>query len=1527
MNASKMTQAEERAAYDYIVVGSGAGGGPLAARLAQRGSDVLVLEAGSDAYPEYAQVPLLHPQSTEDPQISWEFMVRHYASDAQAKKDPKADTNFDVFYPRAAALGGCTVHNAMITICGGNDEWNRIAQLTGDDSWTGERMRMYFERLERCTYLEQPKPGEANPGRHGFDGWLTTTLPDFSLVAGDPQLRKIILAMFHALAREQMEDPKRIVRDLLAGRIKEHLDPNDWRRLKHGADGLVLLPLATREGQRNGPRDFLLEVQRECKEGRCAGQITITSNALVTKVIFDEAEPSRVVGVEVRLGEHLYRADPNFSAHAPYPTVQFRCTREVILCGGAFNTPQLLMLSGIGPEERLSQLGLPCISDLAGVGQNLQDRYEVAVVHRMRDDFDLLKNVTLDVENPDPELRQWLDKKSGIYTTSGAVLGVFLRSNPELSQPDLFVFALPGNFRGYEKGYSRKILTQKNVLTWAILKASTKNRGGTVTLRTADPSDVPDIDFHYFEEGGDRDLAALVAAVKCVEKIERYHEYPFTQRLDPPPDAGDDEALKDWIRARAWGHHACGTCRVGRSDDPLAVVDSRFRVRGVRGLRVVDASIFPEIPGFFIVTNTYMISEKAADAITEDWDDPMPPDFASGAKESQDVRERYWQRFIQAYPKKLREKEAELIKARRSAADCPTPAPSASTGTAPNDPSRNGCVGFAISGGGIRSATFHLGLLQVLARTRLLPQIDIFSTVSGGGYIGAFVGRLFTRAVPKAQNVPEGVCQRIEDSRSEEVEWLRRSANYIAPNHQDDVPTTSGVFLRSFLTIHFILLLTLFTVLGLLNLLTEITKSAAGRITKDYFSFGPPVYQHLAALFQHKFHKLVPDYDTLSPIFWVTEFIFWTMVLGTMIAFWLASQTRRERFDRTALQLALWAMIVFVFLMLRPVRNFVPELIWVLFALFSAFIWVEVIWQRVRAEQGSPTVATDPVASQAARNLSSRALGATLVVFGGFFALALVDTFGRLFWYFSRGKPWPTFLSLGGISMAILPILRMLAKLLTGPVSVDGWVAFLLTSFRKNLLPTFTVLLLAVAPLSLIAFLVQVVYDGGHNVLLGAIATAVAIVACVVLRFAHQLVNHSSLYGTYAARLGRAFLGASNPTRRDYDGTNRVTDVIRGDDETWYDYKPHVYGGPYHLVNIAINQTYNVDAREEIRDRKSENMVVSPLGVSVGVEHHALWETRQNGETFLQPICSLCPGPHPFRTTDDVKPPERLNLAGWVAVSGAAISPGAGRSTGLNHSLVFTLANLRTGYWWDSGAKRAQRLGLPPVGKLRRWLFAVPAFFSTQTSLLNEAMGNFGGPWFRTWYLSDGGFFEVTGAYELIRRRVRYIILGDSGEDPLGRFDDLSNLILKARIDFDAKIRFLEAEELEKHPRVAPFLANLERKDPAQHASILRALGGLADLRPDANGFTRKHAALGFVYYDDCDKPGSVILYLKATRSGDEDVDLLRYAAANPAFPNESTGNQFFDEPQWESYRRLGEHIGTLLFQNRNSLWWRDLLP
>src|SRR5262245_15218222 len=140
---------------DYVIVGSGAGGGPLAARLAERGCDVLVLEAGGDNQGLNYQVPAFHGQASEDPAMSWEFFVQHYRQkerQAQTYDSKYDDRRGGIFYPRAATLGGCTAHHAMITVYPHHSDWDHLADLTGDDSWRPARMRGYFQRLEHCDY-------------------------------------------------------------------------------------------------------------------------------------------------------------------------------------------------------------------------------------------------------------------------------------------------------------------------------------------------------------------------------------------------------------------------------------------------------------------------------------------------------------------------------------------------------------------------------------------------------------------------------------------------------------------------------------------------------------------------------------------------------------------------------------------------------------------------------------------------------------------------------------------------------------------------------------------------------------------------------------------------------------------------------------------------------------------------------------------------------------------------------------------------------------------------------------------------------------------------------------------------------------------------------------------------------------------------------------------------------------------------------------------------------------------------------
>jgi choline dehydrogenase len=258
------------------------------------------------------------------------------------------------------------------------------------------------------------------------------------------------------------------------------------------------------------------------------------------------------------------------------------------------------------------------------VGRHLQDRYEVGVVTEMRDDFRLLDDATFRApapgEDPDPWLQEW-EQGRGIYTTNGVLVGLTRRSAPERPGPDLFLFALPAHFRGYYPGYAGELAQSTNYLTWAILKAHTRNTAGRVTLTSADPRDVPHVDFRYFAEGDDsaqEDLDAVVSGIEMVRRIMRRASAVTRGEVLPGAAVDSREELRRFVEDNAWGHHACGTARMGADADPTAVLDSRFRVRGTSGLRVVDASVFPRIPGFFIVTAVYMAAEKASDALLAD---------------------------------------------------------------------------------------------------------------------------------------------------------------------------------------------------------------------------------------------------------------------------------------------------------------------------------------------------------------------------------------------------------------------------------------------------------------------------------------------------------------------------------------------------------------------------------------------------------------------------------------------------------------------------------------------------------------------------------------------------------------------------------------------------------------------------------------------------------------------------------------------------------------------------------------------
>ena len=604
------TSAASDGTYDYIVVGSGAGGGPLAANLAVSGYRVLLIEAGSDPSSYLYQVPCFNALASEDKAMSWEYFVHHYSEDEQ-RDDKYVPSKGGVFYPRAGTLGGCTAHNAMITLVPHDSDWNGIAELTGDPSWRAGEMHKYFTKLERNAYRPPP---EAASG-HGHSGWLSVEKADPAMAIGDRDLLDTFMNALMSVARKTLRGGfMAIIRRLFRLALTQD-DPNDVR-INAGAEGMSVVPLATEGGKRNGSREHILRVRDTHRD-----QLIIALNTLATQVLFDD--DNRAIGVECLEGQHLYSADPNAAAATVGVKKIYRCTREVILAGGAFNTPQLLMLSGIGPKAHLREHGIVCRADRPGVGQNLQDRYEVAVVSEMTQDFKILKDATFkppaEGEAGDACFQEW-QKGKGVYTTNGAVAAAILRSKPQRSDPDLFIFGLPGLFKGYFPGYSELTERGKNFFTWAIVKAHTNNTAGEVRLRSSDPRAMPDVNFHYFEEGNDpkgEDLESVVKGIQFARQMNAKNK-GIRKELVPGQEVEKPEQLARWAKDNAWGHHASCSCRIGRPDDPMAVVDSRFRVIGTKALRIVDASVFPRIPGFFIVTPIYMISEKASEVIAED---------------------------------------------------------------------------------------------------------------------------------------------------------------------------------------------------------------------------------------------------------------------------------------------------------------------------------------------------------------------------------------------------------------------------------------------------------------------------------------------------------------------------------------------------------------------------------------------------------------------------------------------------------------------------------------------------------------------------------------------------------------------------------------------------------------------------------------------------------------------------------------------------------------------------------------------
>ncbi len=426
--------------------------------------------------------------------------------------------------------------------------------------------------------------------------------------------------------------------------------------------------------------------------------------------------------------------------------------------------------------------------------------------------------------------------------------------------------------------------------------------------------------------------------------------------------------------------------------------------------------------------------------------------------------------------------------------------------------------------------------------------------------------------------------------------------------------------------------------------------------------------------------------------------------------------------------------------------------------------------------------------------------------------------------------------------------------------------------------------------------------DPGQRWLLLAIWVVALLLSVVVGRFP-SFINLSSLQSFYGSRLTRAYLGASNGLRFSDAGRRAswsVAEPHEGDAVSMSAFvKPAPDGSdlpatlatraPLHLINVTMNDT--VDPGEQLvqRDRKGKPVCITPLGFSV-----------DGGPTT------------PFANQRaDVELQRPLGLGQWIGTSGAAFSTGIGRETTLGLSLLMGAANVRLGTWWESGIGD---------GRGGSWLSrTAEAWFRTQSYLYGEFTAQFHGLKRRWQYLSDGGHFENTAVYELLRptRDVRFIIACDHGADPAYRFSDLANLVRLARIDLQVEV--VVDDGVKDVPLLRPWFGVPADFRPPQGAAEDIALGRPAQApNPRPSAADPPHEPVALLLRASHGQPSQVhcwIVMLKPRVRTDSAPDVVQYALSHPTFPQEPTADQFYDEAQWESYRKLGRDNAAHLLQ------------
>ncbi|KYN16693.1 PREDICTED: glucose dehydrogenase [FAD, quinone]-like [Trachymyrmex cornetzi] len=564
------------AVYDFVVIGAGTAGATIAARLSEiHQVEVLLIEAGSTEN-FLMDIPLLVHMLQLSNDINWKYQTKSSNKYCLGMEGNRCN------WPRGKVMGGSSVLNYMIATRGGAEDYDRWAKM-GNEGWAYKDVLKYFKKLETIDIPEL----QSDTIYHGTKGPLHISYP-----------------LFHTpLAKAFLDAGKELGYPLL--------DYNGKNMI-----GFSYVQVTTINGTRMSSNRAYLHPVRNRRN------LHVTSESKVKKVLIDH-HTNRAIGVEFIKHRRIIRVF---------------ASKEIILCAGAIGSPQLLMLSGIGPAKHLSELGINVVRDLP-VGENLMDHVAFGGLTWTVDEPVSIR--LADMINPTyPYMKDFLLRQSGPITIPGAceaLAFIDTKLSTKLHDlPDIELLFIGGGLKGdfilsIVMGLNNAMRQIWNKYTstygWTILPMLLKPKSrGRIRLLANDINVKPEIVPNYFDNPAD--VKTMMDGIKAAISVGRTKAMKlFGSRLTNDTFPGCENYEYDsydyWECAMRTAsltiYHYTGTCKMGSKEDPTAVVDPRLKVIGIQGLRVADGSIMPEIISAHTNIPIYMIAEKLADMVKEDW--------------------------------------------------------------------------------------------------------------------------------------------------------------------------------------------------------------------------------------------------------------------------------------------------------------------------------------------------------------------------------------------------------------------------------------------------------------------------------------------------------------------------------------------------------------------------------------------------------------------------------------------------------------------------------------------------------------------------------------------------------------------------------------------------------------------------------------------------------------------------------------------------------------------------------------------